>query len=52
MLYHEVKSRSLRLGLFGPRAAYFDFFLLADGRTVGELSTPELTAYAPRLLTG
>lgn len=49
MLYHDIKSRALRLKINGARAAYFEFLMLPDGRTMGELASNEITD-AARLL--
>lgn len=50
MLFHDVKSRALRVELFGFRQAFFDFLLLPDGRTAGQLAAPDLADLATRLL--
>ncbi len=50
LLYHDVKSRSLRCAIFGARNAFFDFLLLEDGRTPVQLSSPELIDRMPKFL--
>lgn len=50
LLYHDVKARSLRCAIFGARNAFFDFLLLEDGRTVSQLSCPELMGSMPKML--
>ncbi len=52
MLYHDVKSRGIRHAIAGPRAAFFEFLMLPDGRVVGELADPDLLKTAPKMLTG
>lgn len=41
----ELSPRNLDL-----RAAFFNFLLLADGRTAGEIATPELAEMVPKML--
>ena len=50
LLYHDVKSRSLRCVIFGARNAFFDFLLLEDGRTPAQLSSPELIDSMPKFI--
>ena len=50
MTYHDVKSRSLRLAIHGPRLAFFEFLMLPSGYTVGQLEIPELVAHLPEAL--
>jgi len=49
MLYYDVKSRAIRLAIGGARTAYFEFLMLPDGRTMGELASNAITD-AARLL--
>lgn len=50
MLYHDVKARSLRATIFGPRTAFFEFLILPDGRTVGQLTNRQLLDFTPPAL--
>jgi len=50
LLFYEVKSKALKAAVFGARAAFFEFLLLDNGRTVGQLSLPELMDYVPKQL--
>ena len=50
MLFHDVKSRSLRSSIFGPRVAFFDFLLLENGKTTTQLTNQELLNYTPQSL--
>ena len=50
MMYHDVKSRGLRLAIHGPRLAFFEFLMLPSGYTVGQLEVPELVAHLPEAL--
>lgn len=43
MLYHDVKSRAIRLAIGGARMAYFEFLMLPDGRTFGQLASEHIT---------
>ena len=47
MLYHDVKSRCLAARVFGARWAFQAELVLPDGRTAGQLSTPELVKVLP-----
>jgi len=51
MLYHGVKARCVSARILGHRAAFFTYFLLPDGRTAAEVSTPDLLEAMPKLLT-
>jgi len=46
-LYHDVKARCVSLKFIGAKSAFFTFLLLPDGRTAGQLATPELMAEIP-----
>ena len=48
MLFHDVKSRSLRASIFGPRTAFFDFLLLEDGKSILQFTNKELIEYIPK----
>ena len=50
MMYHDIKSRGLRLAIHGPRLAFFEFLMLPSGYTVGQLEVPELVAHLPEAL--
>lgn len=50
MLYHDVKARSLRANIFGPRTAFFEFLVLGDGRTAGQLTNQQLISLTPKAL--
>lgn len=50
MLFHDVKSRSLRCAIFGPRIAFFDFILLENGKTASQVTNKELIEYTPQSL--
>ena len=52
MLYHDVKAKAVKAKVFGFRAAFFCYLALPDGRTMSEISTPELVESVPRLLMG
>ena len=42
MLYHDVKTRCLKVAIFGARYAFFDMLLLEDERTAGQLANNEI----------
>jgi hypothetical protein len=46
LLYHSVKGRLLEAKIRGPRAAFFGFLTLPDGRSASELGTHELSEYS------
>lgn len=50
MLFYDIKSRALKIAIFGARTAFFDFLLLGDGRTAGQISNQNLLDYSPKLL--
>lgn len=50
MMFHDIKARALRFKLFGARTAYFEFLLLPDGRTAGQVSGAELGEFTPKAL--
>lgn len=52
MLYHDVKAKAVKAKVFGFRAAFFCYLALPDGRTMSEISAPELIESVPKLLTG
>ena len=47
MIYAAVAAK-----VHGARAAFFQYLLLADGRTVSQAANVELTTLWPKLLTG
>jgi hypothetical protein len=49
MLYHDTKARCVAARVLGPRAAFFSYLLLPDGRTASQAATPELAAALPAL---
>ena len=50
MLYYDVKTRCLKVSIFGARYAFFDMLLLEDGRTVGQLANKEIENHAHQFL--
>lgn len=50
MMYHDCKARALRCKIHGPRIAFFEFLMLPDGRTAGQLTAPELLEHTPQAL--
>ena len=50
MLYRDVVARCVSARVLGPRAAFFEFLVLPDGRTAGEVADPELLNVVPRVL--
>uniref|UniRef100_A0A6M3L627 Uncharacterized protein n=1 Tax=viral metagenome TaxID=1070528 RepID=A0A6M3L627_9ZZZZ len=52
LLYHDVKNRCLTAMILGNRTAFFNYFLLPDGRTIIEASVPELMHEIPLVLAG
>lgn len=49
MLFHDVKARCMAARVFGARWAFHAELCLPDGRTAGQLSTPELAEALPRV---
>jgi hypothetical protein len=50
-LYHDIKAKCVSAKVHGPRAAFFQYLALPDGRTAAQLAAPELTTTWPKLLT-
>ena len=51
LLYHDVKARCISASVLGVRTAFFNFVLLPNGRTAGDLATPELADSLPEFLS-
>ena len=51
MLYHDVKAKCVSAKVHGPRAAFFQYAMLPDGRTAAQLAAPELVHLYPKMLT-
>jgi len=52
MLFHDVKAKCIAARVHGPRSAFFQYFVLPDGRTAAQVSGQDLLALLPRLLPG
>jgi hypothetical protein len=50
LLFYDVKSRSLKFHIFGAKSAFFDFYMIENGKTIGQLSDSELIDYMPKML--
>lgn len=48
-LYHDIKARCMASVVLGKRAAFMNFLLLPDGRTAGDVATPEIAAQLPEM---
>ena len=51
-LYHDVKAKCVALKFRGARAAFAGEQLLPDGRTVAEVTNPELVEALPQMVSG
>ena len=49
-VYHDVKSKCMAAQVLGTRTAMLPYLLTANGRTMAELSNPELEKSLPRML--
>jgi hypothetical protein len=47
LLYHDCKAKAVAASVLGPRTAFFHALELPDGRTVGELATPNISQSIP-----
>ena len=47
LLYHDVKAKCISAAVLGPRAAFFSYLMLPDGRTAAEVAAPELLQALP-----
>ena len=52
MLYHRVKAACMSAAILAGRAAFFSHLVLPDGRTAGQVATPELAELEPELIMG
>lgn len=52
LLYHDVKAKVIKATVFGARVAFFEHWLLPDGRTTAEASVADLMRGVPQLLMG
>ena len=50
MLYHDIKAKCMVAKVLGVKAAFFNYLMLPDGRTVSEIATPELAQTFPLML--
>lgn len=50
MLYHDIKAKCISATVIGVKAAFFGYYQLPDGRTMIELTAPELEDQFPLLL--
>ena len=50
MLYHDIKAKCVSAKVHGPRAAFFQYLMLPDGRTAAQVAAPELTTTYPKML--
>ena len=49
-VYHDVKSKCMAAQILGTRTAMLPYLLTANGRTVAELTNPELEKSLPKML--
>lgn len=52
LLYHDVKAKVIKASVFGSRVAFFEHWLLPNGRTTAEASVADLMKGVPQLLLG
>ena len=50
-LYHDVKARCVAATRYGDRFGFFQFKLLPNGQTVGQLSDPDLLEHLPAIMS-
>jgi hypothetical protein len=51
MLFYDTKARLLNVKTFGARVAFFQNWLLPDGRTAAQASVPELQTGIPSIFS-
>lgn len=51
MLFHDIKSRGIRLALHGPRTAFVDYLMLPNGRTAAQATNADLEGQTKLLPT-
>jgi hypothetical protein len=52
LMFYDVKAKLMTASVMGFKTAFFQYVLLTDGRTAGELAAPELAYSFPPLLAG
>ena len=50
-LYHDIKARCVSATRYGDRFGFFQFKLLPNGQTIGQLADPDLLEHLPTLMT-
>jgi len=50
LLFHDIKAKSLKCSIFGPRVAFFEYILLENGQTIVQMNNYELIEYLPKQL--
>lgn len=51
LMFYDVKAKLMTASVLGTKTAFFQYFILPDGRTAGEIALPDLIDAFPRLLT-
>jgi hypothetical protein len=52
LMFYDVKAKLMTASVLGFKTAFFQYVLLQDGRTAGEMATPELAYSFPPMLKG
>jgi hypothetical protein len=50
LMFYDVKAKLMTASVLGTRTAFFQYYVLPDGRTAGEVALPELAYAFPPLL--
>ncbi len=50
LMFYDVKAKLMTAAVLGFRTAFFQYVLLPDGRTAGEMAAPELAYSFPPML--
>jgi hypothetical protein len=51
LMFYDVKAKLMTACVLGTKTAFFQYYVLPDGRTTGEVALPELVNAFPALLT-
>lgn len=50
MIFRDCKARVVRFKIHGPRIAFFEYWVLPNGRTAGQAQAEELVEHTPKPL--
>jgi hypothetical protein len=51
LMFYDVKAKLMTASVLGTKNAFFQYYVLPDGRTAGEIAKPELMQAFPLMLS-